>query len=166
MLFESKDVTSSRTRAFAFIFDSPTRTKPSYPHICFFFIYVWCTSDYSLTLIYILCKTVTVKTLGSILPSPFVAHIFTQLVWHHRGTTEPPSFTTLAQPPSYIRGSIWSYSFISTSFTHSYEFHYLRISFAWFYLTWVQFPRSHSHSLSFARKRGTHFLSRREHQPT
>jgi hypothetical protein len=35
----------------------------------------------------------------------------------------------LAQPPSYIRGSIWSYPLIGTSFTHSCECYYLRISF-------------------------------------
>jgi hypothetical protein len=35
-------------------------------------------------------------------------HTFTQLVRHHRGPTESPSFTMLAKPPSYLRGSVWS----------------------------------------------------------
>ena len=148
-----------------FLVIPPTRTKPSYPHICFFFIYVWCTSDYKLTLRYILCRQLQQRLLFLYFSHHFV-HTSTQLVWHHRGTTEPPSFTMLAQPPSYIRGSILSYPLISTSFTHSYECYHLRISFTWFYLTWIHFPRSYIHSLSFTRKRGTHFLSRREHQPT
>jgi hypothetical protein len=49
-----------------------------------------------------------------------------------------------SQPSSYLRGSIWSYPLISTSFTHSCECHYLWISLAWFYITWVHFPRSYS----------------------
>jgi hypothetical protein len=55
----------------------------------------------------------------------------------------------LAQPPSYLRGSIWSCPLIDTSFTHSCECYYLRIIFAWFYITWVNFPRSSIHSLLY-----------------
>ena len=166
MLFERKDVTSSRTREFAFFFIPPSGQKPSYPHICVFFMYVWCTSDYSLTLIYILCKSLQQKALVSIFFSHHLLHTFTQLARHHRGTTEPPSFSTLAQTSSYLRGSIWLYPFIGTSFTHSCECYCHRISFAWFFITWVNIPRSPIHPLSSSRKRGTPFLSRREHQPT
>ena len=149
-----------------FILIPPTQTKPSYPHICFFFIYVWCTSNYSLTLIYILWRSSQQKALVSIFSLTTCCTHFTQLVWHHRGTTEPPSFSTFTQYSSYLRGSIWLYPLIGTSFTHSCECYCHRISFAWFYITWVNFPRSSIHSLSFTRKWGTYLLSRREHQPT
>jgi hypothetical protein len=130
-----------------------------------FHFYVYCTSDYSLIWIYILRKHSTQRLLFLYFSHHFL-HTFTQLVEHHRGTIEPPSFKTLAQPPSYFRGGIWSCPLIGTSFTHSYECYYLSINFASFYITWVNFPRSSIHSLSFTQKQRTHFLSRREHQPT
>ena len=138
---------------------------PTYMLLFQFFFYVWCTSDYSLIWIYILCKHSTQRLLF-LYYSHHSLHTFTQLVGHHRGPTKSPSFTMLAKPPSYIRGSVWSFPLIGTTFTHSCECYCFRISFPWFHITWVHFPSPTIHSLYFTRKRGTNFLSRGKYQPT
>ena len=116
--------------------------------------YIYCENHYSKRLLFLYFSLTT-----------YCTH-FTQLARHHRGTTEPPSFTTLTQTSSYLRRSTSSYPLIDTSFTHSCECYCHSINFDWFYITWVNFPRTSINSLSSSRKRGTHLLSGSEHQPT